>query len=263
MARLAIIKRQEKGYIELPPELASNDELELFQLRDGYYLLSVPLGGARRAPERPARDGMVSEQEKAVLRKLLSIRFENRVPAYVGKALNEQEKSVLRELERKGLVNVFKGRKYVEGVYNINDSIYPLLAQKGEARRPDEAPAARQERPPESQPPASQIGLLDTRGFIIIADKREAMMLSEQLNGRMKSGAVVGVKGFDNKFYAVTRDYFTSSEAKIARVLKEEMDAPSIAEAAKLDREGCIAVLRLMAENGEIIEKKKGVFAPV
>ncbi len=259
MARIRVIRRQEKGYIELPADLARNDEIELFQLRDGYYLVSLPLGQPQKAAAVQPKE-QVSEEEKAVLRKLLSIRFENRVPAYVGKALTEQEKSVLGGLERRGLVNVFKGKKYVDGVYNIADSIYPLLSQKEKAGLREAQPQAPAEAPP---PQVNSIGLLNSRGYIIITDKREAYILSEQLNGQMKSGGVVGVKGFDNKFYVVTRDYFTSASAKIASVLKEEMDAPSVASAAKLDAEGCMAVLRLLAENGEIIEKKKGVFAPI
>ena len=261
MAKIRIIKRQEKGYIELPPDLAKNEEIELFLLKEGYYLITAPLVSQPSLGEAKGEKG-INEMEKAVLRKLLSIRFENRVPAYVNKALSEPEKAVLHALEGKGLVNVFKGRKYVEGVYNINDSIYPLLAQKGEpARGRDEA----QPRVPQAaqQSQGNTLGILNSKGFIIISDKREAMMLSEQLNGQMKSGAVVGVKGFDGKFYIVTRDYFSSSQAKVVQVLKEEMDAPSVASAAKLDPEGCMAVLRLMAENGEIIEKKRGVFAPV
>jgi hypothetical protein len=104
---------------------------------------------------------------------------------------------------------------------------------------------------------------LKSHGFVVIPNKRDAMGLSEKLRSDMKKGAVIGVKGFDGRFYAVTRSYFTTSQSSINSVLKEEMDSPSIASAAKLDPEGCIAVLRLMAENGEIIEKKKGVFAPV
>ena len=41
------------------------------------------------------------------------------------------------------------------------------------------------------------------------------------------------------------------------------MDASSVSAATKLDPEGCMAVLRIMSEAGEILEKKKGVFAPV
>lgn len=255
MAKIRIIRRQDKGYIELPPDLARNDELELFQLKDGYYLLSVQLGAAQ--PQPPA--GGISDQERAVLKKLLAIKFENRSPAQVSKALGEEELAVLGELERKGLVSVFKGRKYAEGVYSVKDSAYSL-AQGMEAKVQAKAP---QGEALQAQPQGNTLGMLNSRGYIIITDKREALMLSELLNGQMKSGAVVGVKGFDGKFYVVTREYFNSSQAKVAQVLKEEMDAPSVAVASKLDPEGCMAVLRLMAENGEIIEKKRGVFAPV
>jgi hypothetical protein len=173
----------------------------------------------------------------------------------VAKELSEQDMFVLRELERKGFVNVFKGQKYKDGVDNISDSIYPLLSQSGQ-KPAGAVPAAAPSYPGVSS-------MLSTRGFIIINDKNEARSLSEQLASEMKSGAVVGVKGFDGKFYAVTRVYFTKTQAAIAAVMKEPMDADSIAAATKLDPEGCRAVLRLMAENGDLIEKKRGIFAAV
>ncbi|MFN7991855.1 MAG: hypothetical protein U0R44_06910 [Candidatus Micrarchaeia archaeon] len=250
MAKIRIIKRQERGYIELPPELARGEEIELFQLRDGYYLLSIPLQPGPESAEPPA--GAIGDGERSVLKKLLSIKFENRTPEFVGKSLGEQERTILKDLERKGLVSIYRGKKYVDGVYSIKDSAYSL-AQGA-------APGIQRPPPP---PSGNSIGLLGSRGFMIINDKREAIVLSEQLNVQMKSGAVLGVKGFDGKFYVVTRDYFTSGASKINSVLKEEMDSPSIAAAARLDPEGCMAILRLMAEGGDLIEKKRGVFAPV
>ncbi|HSB47538.1 MAG TPA: hypothetical protein VLD37_05980 [Candidatus Bilamarchaeum sp.] len=251
MGRLRVIKRQEKGYVELPPEMASCEEVEIFQLREGYYLLSVPLGKGATAP--PREKGQVSEEERAVLRKLLSIRFENRTPAYVGKALSGSELEVLRELEQRRLVNVFRGNKYKDGVYNINDSIYPLLAKGAEQAAPQAHPSDA----------AGSLSSLNSRGFAIISDKREALALSEQLSSEIKSGTVVGIKGFDGKFYLVTKNYLSTAARAIEAALKEEMDALAIASAAKLEPDGCMAVLRLLAENGEIIEKKRGVFAPV
>src|SRR5512143_2977870 len=183
MAKIRIIKRQDKGYIELPPDLAQNEELELFQLKDGFYLLSVELKAA--GPAEPALGKGISDQERAVLKKLLSIKFENRVPANVSRMLDEREKEVLKELERKGLVSVYKGKKYVDGVYSVKDSAYSLAqgAQVPEAK----APAGRM--PAQEPPPqGNTLGVLNSRGFIIISDKREALMLSELLNGQMKSG---------------------------------------------------------------------------
>jgi hypothetical protein len=268
MAKVRILRRQDKAYIELPPEVVNCEELELFQLRDGYYLLSVPLGqhSGLGTPAQAATVG-ISDAERAVLRKLLSIRFENRTPAHVGDSLSEEEKTILDGLEKKGLVNVFRGRKYKDGVYNISDSAYGLIHPKsGQTVQPEKAQntsgrkAGSTDMP---QQPQSTFGLLRSRGFVVIQDKRDAMALSEQLGSEMKSGAVVGVKGFDGKFYMVTKSYFNSAQGAIGLALKDAMDAASIASAARLEPDGCLAVLRLMAENGDIIEKKRGVFAPV
>lgn len=310
MARVRILRRQNSGYMELPKEMLGYDEVELFQLKDGYYLLTAPLEGSRgqagkRAQGEDAREAKVPERsgvsvvrseggaarsegseargearsegvvitpaERQVLKTLLAIRFEKRTPPYVAKELSEQEMFVLRELERKGFVNVFRGQKYKEGVYNIRDSIYPLLSQTGQktgaaaAAGSAPAPGYASAAPAAAQRPSPQgsFSMLSSRGFMIINDRNEARSLSEQLASEMKSGAVVGVKGFDGKFYIVTRAYFTKAQAVLSTVLREPMDCDSIATAAKLDPDGCRAVLRLMAENGDVIEKKKGIFAPI
>ena len=239
MAKSRILKKQNKAYLELPQEMLEYDEAELSVLKEGLYLL--------RLPERKR----VSEVEIAVLRKLNSIRFEKRTPAYVEKALTEAERLVLKELERKGLVNVFKGKKDRDGVDNIRDSVYPLLKGKNET--------VKQEEPRKQPDPPGLLG----RGFLTLNDKNEAFRLSQQLKQEMRKGDVIGVKGFDGKFYVVTRQYLQKSQAAISSILKEGMDVHSIASAARMDAEGCAAVLRLMAENGDVLEKKKGVFAPV
>lgn len=239
MAKRRILKKANKAYLELPAEMMDQDEVEVIRLQEGQYLLSVP------------QDSKVSDVEIAVLRKLLSIRFEKRTPAYVEKALTEAERLVLKGLERKGMVNVFTGKKYADGVYNIRDSVYPLL--KG----------TKQEAPKEIEGPKDDSPSLMNRGFLTLKDKNEAFRLSQQLSAEMKRGDIIGIKGFDNRFYVVTKDYLARSQSAISAILKEGMDVQSIAQAARMDLEGCAAVLRLMAENGDIIEKKKGVFAPI
>ena len=250
MARVRVLKRQGNSYIELPKEMNDQDELELFQLKEGYYLISLPLG-QKQAAAKPNNPEPVTDREKEVLKKLLSIRFENRVPDYVSKALSDQEKTILRELERRKLVNVFKGDKYREGVYNISDSTYSLLSGREPETR-DTKPGTATDLP----------AILKRQGYLVVMDRNEARALSERLNPEMKSGSIAGVKGFDNKFYIATRQYIMAAQGSIAAALKEPMDAAGIAAAAKLDPEGCIAVLHIMAEAGDVIEKKRGIFAP-
>jgi hypothetical protein len=246
MGKIRILRRQGKAYIELPAEMLSHEELELFPLREGYYLLSLPLG----RPKQAQRGGL-SGAEKQLLKKLLAIRFERRTPAYVAKTLSDSEKEMLKSLEQRGHVNVFKGKKYKQGVYNINDRTYPLLKT---AEEPPKKPEARS---------YDSYTLLKTQGYAVMKGKREAFDLSQRLKHEGKANSARGIKAFDGNYYFVTSDYLSKAGKAISAVLNEDMDLTSIAEAAKLDADGCIAVLRLMAENGEIIEKKRGVFAPI
>jgi hypothetical protein len=264
--------------------MAGNEELELFQLKPGYYLLSIPLGaesggqttktgtqgseggGSVQQKPQPGASEQLSGAERAVLQKLLSIRFDQRVPANVSKMLDDGEKTVLKELERRNLVNVFKGTKYKDGVYSIKDSAFSMAQKGGES---DGARQAGRTMSQAAQPSFTNqasndlAASLKSRGFIVINDRNQARALSESLSGEMKNGSVAGVKGFDNKFYVVTRNYLTQAQIAVAKALKEDMDAATVASAAKLDPEGCMAVLRILSEAGEILEKKKGVFAPV
>ncbi|MBI5046721.1 hypothetical protein HZC07_03245, partial [Candidatus Micrarchaeota archaeon] len=225
MPKIRVLKKENNSYIKLPQDLSSVDEIEFFQLRDGYYLV-------------------------------LAIRFENRTPPQVMNALSESEKIVLKELERKNLVNVFKGNKYKDGVYNIADSTYSqVYAKEGESKENAQTKSQQGQQPTQAKqqhtqpqaiyrpPPTPNLGqkfaVLNSQGFLIITDKLEAKDLSEAFSQQMKSGMVVGVKGFDGKFYVVTRDYLLKSQLAITATLKEPMDSDSDALSTQLDPEGC------------------------
>ena len=60
---MKIIKKDGKSYIQLPEEFSDVEDAELFRLKDGYYLLSVPLG---KTAEKPKHEGfrIPNEAEK-------------------------------------------------------------------------------------------------------------------------------------------------------------------------------------------------------
>ncbi|MBU0591200.1 hypothetical protein KKF81_01970 [Candidatus Micrarchaeota archaeon] len=288
MSKVRVLKKNDKAYIELPQEAVCYDELELFQLKEGYYLLSVPLGenGARASTNvnqsiTPA-NSTINENEKAVLKKLISIKFEKRVPPYVNQVFSEAEMATLSQLEKKKLINIFKSKKYMDGVYNISDSIYPLITGKPSPQKPEQRSQSTQQsyqqsskqqisaqKQTSSQTPSRHssksgpVSVLNSNGFVILNSKNEAFDISQILIKEMKSGAVIGVKGFDGKFYLVTADYLEKARAAIVSVLKTAMGWKEISESANLDPDGCMAILRILSENGDIIEKKKGVFAQI
>jgi len=262
MARARVIKKQDRCFVELPKEFLSTDEIELFPLRDGYYLLSQPLPGERAPkPGTPGREGP-SPGEIAVLHKLQSIKFGERTPENVAGLLDDGEKESLRRLEERGWVNVFKGSKYRNGVYNIADEVYPMLKGHETGRKAQDA----EQKPKPAATPAvatPSYSLLRSQGYLIIKDQKDAKALSEMLKSDMKEGSVIGIKGFDGAFYVVTRDYLLRASKAVLGALKEEADVQTIAESCSLDADGVRAVLHQLAESGEVIEKRRDRYAAV
>ncbi len=238
MVRVRVLKKEDRSYILLPDGLKSLEEVEVFHLRDGYYMLSAPLD--EKAEKR-------KPGEKEVLLKLLSVKFGNRTPAYIEKVFSPEEKQVLRILEKKKMVNVFKSKKYRNGVYNVNDKAYLLVRGKRQAS---------------GKKPDAPLDVLK-KGFAVIKNKNDARKFAGQLSSEMRKGAVKGMKGFDGNFYLATSSYYKKASPLITKVLDRPLSAEKIADAAGLEEDGCIAVLMMMSENGEVIEKKRGVFALV
>ena len=269
MARARLIKKNDRCYIELPKEFLNNDEVELFSLKEGYYLITVPLGKEleRTASDKPSTkletgNSKPTSEEIAVLYKLQSIKFSERTSANVAKQLNEKEKETLSALEKKGLINLFKGKKYPNGVYNINDAVYPLLKNTKLESKTESTKAS----VPSASAPVcrdSLCALLMKQGYLVIRDTQEAKDLSEKLKAEMKSGLVIGIKGFDGVFYVVTKSYLSDVSKIILDTLKEAADVKTITQNTKLETDAVSAVLHHLAESGDVIEKKRGVYVVV
>lgn len=278
MVKVRVLKKGENAYLELPKEFLEFPELELFHLRDGYYMITTPLDQnkekkqvQKKTEQKTTTKSSVSltQEERAVLTKLLSIRFEKRIPNYVHKLLNDQEKNILAQLEKKRHVNVFKGKKYKDGVYNINDRVYPYISASSRSRNVQKQTTHQKSQPKQedvkttTQSPSELHDILMKKGFVVVGNKRDAELLSARLENQMKKGFVKGMKGFDGKFYIATKRYLTRTSGTILKSLDKEMNLDELASATKLDKDGCVVTLRVLNEEGEIMERKKGVFAKV
>jgi len=263
---MKIIKRDGKNYIELPGEFSGAEEAELFRLKDGYYLLSVPLGKPAEKQAATFRSGegfqIPTEAEKKVLKRLLSIKFQNRTPDYVNRVLSNEEKNVLEELERKKFINMFRGEKYPNGVYNINDKIYATLYGKRtvkqtvrEIERPPAAPAGK-------EPAESPAGVLDRKGYAVGSSK-DLKEIIDKNKTAIKSGKIKGLKGFDGRFYIASMDYVSKMSPQIMKQLDAERSIDEIAQNLNVEPDAVRTVLHLLAEAGDVIEKRKGVYAAI
>lgn len=256
---MKILKKDGKSYIQLPEEFSEVEDAELFKLKEGYYLLSVPLG---KPAAKPKQEGfqIPNEAEKKVLKHLLSIKFQNRTPEYVNKVLSSEEKSVLKELERKNFINVFKGRKYPQGVYNINDKIYATLYGKRTVKQTVKETA--KPSAPEKEAKTNPADSLDKKGYTVGTSK-DLKEIIDKNKTAIKSGKIKGLKGFDGRFYIARMDYISKMSPLIIKQLDQERSIDEIAGNLKIEPDAVRTVLHILAEAGDVIEKRKGVYAAI
>ncbi len=103
--------------------------------------------------------------------------------------------------------------------------------------------------------------LLETRGYLVIDREAEAKEASVALEKKIRGGEVFVVRGFDKKFYIVSRQFYSSFSPRIAKAIAGKQAAASdIAAGLKLNEQACTAILQIMKDQGEVIEKRRGVF---
>ena len=278
----------------LPVELANSPSLEIFTLRDGIFLLSVKgaiegRGGLGKIAQETA--GRLSEDEKNVIRKLLSIRFENRVPSVVDKMLSKEEKGVLGPLAKKRLVWIFFGDKYgKEGVYNISDSAFAEVKDRLVDASSDLSSqrqvlhlhfgASRTSGPLEQRLESEQHAVpdpvahagpslpinspahLEKMGWMVLDNENDARNFGNAFPDKVKSGMVRGLRAFDRKYYFISKGFAEGMEQKIMLALsKANKTAEELSFEIGVPPEGCRALLIHLAEAGEVLEKQKGKYA--
>ncbi|MEM4272581.1 MAG: hypothetical protein QXH30_03235 [Candidatus Bilamarchaeaceae archaeon] len=239
-----VIKRQRGCYLRLPEEFSMADSVEMFQLKPGYYLLSLPIGGREAQEGKPqvAEKGLSAQEQREarVLAKLASLGFSKRSPSQLAKLMSAEERKVLDGLVKAGKVLYVHNKKYNEGIYIIETG-----SQKSAQKQAE---------------PGAMENQLFANGYLILEGSKDAQALSERLMKQKNS--VAGIKGFDGKYYIVTTAYFAKASEAIAR-LGDEVTPAGAAAKCGLAIDGCKAVLKLLAERGDYLEKKGGIYIRV
>jgi len=103
--------------------------------------------------------------------------------------------------------------------------------------------------------------ILGGSGYAIL-DEAAAKVASKELESFLSHGDVYGAKGFDNKFYVISREQFEPLAEKIAsRITRGTEIVPSkAAEALKEDPIKVACCLHVLKERGDALEKKRGIF---
>ncbi len=102
---------------------------------------------------------------------------------------------------------------------------------------------------------------LERTGYLVIDDEDAAKAVGKALEVQIKQGLVLGVRGFDKRFYIVTREFYEANSDKIMKgAQKKECTADEVAGLLKTSEAGANAVLQVMKEEGDVLEKRRGVF---
>lgn len=179
-----------------------------------------------------------SDFEKIIVKKLFRIKHAERTVEEIKKTLDANEiKLVKPMLEKKILFEYVKNGKKLIGI----DRNFSL-----------------------SEKPASNlVDLLFSNGFMITENPNDAINLNEQIVNSKKQNEVTGIRGFDKRFYVVVNKVYSETSKKLLNEFENEKTVKEAAENIKEDIGKCTAVVEIMKENGEIIEKREGVFKKV
>jgi hypothetical protein len=214
------------------------------------------------------------DEHIVVLKKIDTLRYDNRTPENVSKLLNEQEKRILQRLVADKSVNIFK--KNSKETYSISKDIYDRFLMRKKPAVPSQPTQPAQRPQPAVQKYASNQRLtpapgadlndegvlsLEKNGFLVLQTEAEAGRVSFTLENSIRHGQVLGTRAFNKKFYIVRRAYFDKNSAGILKKLREKSyRASDLAKELSMEEDGARAILYLLSENGDVSEKKRDTF---
>ncbi|MGD0729008.1 MAG: AbrB/MazE/SpoVT family DNA-binding domain-containing protein [Candidatus Micrarchaeaceae archaeon] len=241
-----------------------------------------PKPSYRAAVVPSTKGGMtIDPRELAVLKKLDTLRYNERTSTKVNTILNTSEKEILQTLIKKGMVSLFKKAGEKEMKYGIQKSVYDNFLYRKNMANPQ--PSAAQ--PNQSKSKTQQImqantriggqrawesklnendayvDILESKGFVVLNNEAEASMVSSALEESIRQGLVVGTRAFNKKFYIGLRGFINKHAAKILKLIDQKnMDVEDIAKEMSLEEDGVRTILYVLSESGDVTEVRRDIF---
>lgn len=102
---------------------------------------------------------------------------------------------------------------------------------------------------------------LDQYGYIVCPDEESAKLLSKSLEESIRRGLVAGVRGFDKKFYVVSKPFLDNVGARIREACGAgEFTIPQASAKVRESLNAAKSVVQVLKDQGELIEKRTGVY---
>jgi bifunctional DNA-binding transcriptional regulator/antitoxin component of YhaV-PrlF toxin-antitoxin module len=258
--------------------LKEDDELDFFKFGSNAFimakksdiasLLSKNIQAPQEQKEQKQERGL-SEIEVNVLKKLDTLRYNMRSKQNVEKLLNENERNVLAGLVKRKIVALYSKDSTKASLYSISKEFYDRFLMR---KKPQ------QEAKVQSIDIAKDLGVskelesrygiehedvktLESKGFVVLQTEAEASSLSLALEESIKQGLILGTRSFNKKFYIVLRSFFDKYSGSIIKELRNgDSRASDLAKKLGMDEEGARGILYLLAESGDVSEKRRDLF---
>ena len=106
--------------------------------------------------------------------------------------------------------------------------------------------------------------MLETAGFLVVANQAEASAVSAELEESIRRGLVIGTRAFNKKYYIALKSFVARSAPGILKAMGDKaMRIEEISKDTGIDEDGIRAVLYMLAEQGEVTETKRDIFKAV
>ncbi len=221
---IKIVKSKGRFFIEIPFEVAKELEgAEMFKLKDGYYLIANF--------KRPSKEELI-KQHLDLLWQVSLLPYQKRTINYIRKVLGENEVKTLYFLRDKGIVRISRKGK-IERI-GFPDELYNKLKER------------------------TTKAVVDiSKGYVIV----DQSSLNRLIKREPRLAKFMAVSSFEGKVYMIEKALFNKLSPKVIKLLKNgAMHVEEIANALNIDEKLANVVLRVLAERGELVEVKKGVF---
>lgn len=286
-----VYKHNDKLVVYLPFDviktlgLKEGDEIDFLKYNERNFIvakksdiLNKILAGAQQQRQGIQERGAsgtqnVNEDEEKLLKKLDTLRYNDRTEGKVNTMLSAQEKRVLRGLLEKKAIRLYKKEGESEFKYSISKDVYDrFLFGKREKRQVATESESRRTAEPVAKEEVNQewadrldgkryLELLETNGYIVVNNLAEAGSLSVLLESSIRSGNVLGTRAFNKKYYIAQRSFINKNAAKVIKVLdKKAMSTQEISRITGIEEDGVRSILYILSESGDISETKRDFF---
>jgi len=205
-------------------ELDLEKDYEIVKARKGLYVLM---------DKKLFEQELVRKVDEKIIALLQNSKIQDRVEEKFEKFLNKIELLRFNELLKDGVVEKFKAsEKYKKAVYKLKEPVQDRKASSGIQR------------------------------FITVRSEQQARELNDKHWRELKEGKMKGLKDFDNTYYLIDTELLGEKKQKILKILQacKSASIEELSSKLAIQPELVRGVCAFIKEDGEILEKKKGIY---